>query len=145
MRDVPQTCSRNHSRSHARIWSRSHSRSCGRGHSQSHPQNFSQSRQQGSPSRPHSGRRVTFWELEVELDPKGGKENYSPEPSILDVETWLDWQACQLSAPCWQLELRAILGVKNLWKLTHKIWASFSIPEVRSRAFPGQDYTVPYP
>ena len=88
------------------------------------------------PSRPPSGRRVTFWEPGVELDPK-------PEPSISDIEAWLDWQAYQLRTPYWWLELRAIPGVKDLQKCTHKIWASFSIPEVWSRAFPGQDYTVP--
>ena len=49
-----------------------------------------------SPSISQQGRRVTFWGPEVELDPKEGGENYPPEPSILDVETWLDWQACQL-------------------------------------------------
>ena len=42
----------------------------------------------------------------------------------------------------WWLELRAILWVKDPWKLAHKIWASFSIPEVRMRATPGQGYTA---
>ena len=65
-----------------------------------------------------------------------------PEPSILDVETWLDWQACQQSTPCWWWELKAIPGVKDPQKLAYKIWTSFSIPEVRSRAFLGQDFTV---
>ena len=43
------------------------------------------------------------------------------------------------------MELTAIPGVEDPWKLTHKIWASFLIPEVRSRSrvFLGQDYTVP--
>ena len=45
--------------------------------------------------------------------------------------------------PCWWTELTAILGVEDPWKLTWKIQASFSIPEVRSRVFPGQDYTSP--
>ena len=61
----------------------------------------------------------------------------------MDVETWLDWQASQLSTPCWWWELQAIPGVKDLQKLTHKIWTSFSIPKVRSRTFWGQDFTVP--
>ena len=86
---------------------------------------------------------MTFWEPAVEPDPEGVEENYPLEPSILDIETWLDWQAHQLSTPCWWEELRAILGVKDPQKLTCKIWTSFSIPEVRSRTFPGQDYTVP--
>ena len=37
----------------------------------------------------------------------------------------------------------AILGVEDPRKLAHKIWASFSIPEVRMRAFLEQGYTVP--
>ena len=143
MRDVPQTHSRSCSRSCSRSHSRSHSRNCGRSCSKSHPQSCSLGGWPGSPSRSQSGRRVTFWEPEVELDPKGVEENYPPEPSILDIKTWLDWQACQLSTPCWWEELRAIPGVKDPWKLVCKIWASFSIPKIRSRAFQGQDYTVP--
>ena len=57
--------------------------------------------------------------------------------------TWLEWQACQLSTPAWWSELTAILGVKDPQKLAHKIWASFSIPEVRMRAFLEQEYTAP--
>ena len=79
---------------------------------------------------------MTFREPEVESNSEGGAENYPLEPPISDVETWLEWQACQLSTPTWWLELRAILGVKDPQKLTNKIWASFSIPEVRMRAFP---------
>ena len=41
------------------------------------------------------------------------------------------------------MELTAIPGVEDPWKPTQKIWASFSISEVRSRVFPGQDYTAP--
>ena len=88
---------------------------------------------------------MTFREPEVELDPKGGAEDCLPEPPISDLETWLDWQACQLSTPTWQLELRAIPGVKDPQKLACRIWASFPIPEVRIRAIPGQEYTVPPP
>ena len=122
VREAPWTCSQ------------SHSRSCLQG--------CSLDRWPRSPSRSWQGRRVTFWEPEVELDPKGGGENYPPEPSILDVEPWLDWQACQIDMPCWWTELRAIPGVEDPWKLTQKIWAS-SIPNVRSKVFLGQDYTAP--
>ena len=61
----------------------------------------------------------------------------------MDVETWLDWQACQLDMPCCWTELTAIPGVEHPQKLIWKIWASFSIPEVRSRVFLGQDYAAP--
>ena len=145
IRDPPQicsgSCSRSYTRSHTRSWSRSH----GRAHSQSNPCSGSQSIWPRSPTTPQFGRRVTFRELEVELDPEGGVENCLPEPPILDVETWLDWQDCQLSTLTWWLELQAIPGVKDPWRLTCKIWASFSIPEVRMRAIPGQRYTAPPP
>ena len=56
---------------------------------------------------------MTFRELVVELDSKGGAENCPLEPPILDVETLLDWQDCQLSAPTWWLEHKAIPGMKD--------------------------------
>ena len=95
------------------------------------------------PSVSQSRRKVTFQEPEVEPDSEGEEQDYLPERSILDIKTWLDWQACQLSTPCWWWELRANSGMKDPQKLTRKIWASFLIPKVRSRAFPGQDFTMP--
>ena len=71
------------------------------------------------------------------------RENYPSEPSIRDVETWLDWQAHQLETPCWGMELTAIPRVEDRWKLAWKIWSSFSIPAVRTRVFLGQGYTAP--
>ena len=113
------------------------SRSCSR----SHPQSCSLDRWLRSPSRSWQERRVTFQELEVEPDSKEGGESYPPQPSLIDVETWLDWQACQLDTLCWWMELTAIPDVEDPWKLT-QIWASFSIPEVRNRVFQWQDYTA---
>ena len=66
-----------------------------------------------SPSRPPSGRRVTFREPKVEPNPEGGAEDYPLEPPISDVETWLEWQASQLNTLTWWLELGAIPGVKD--------------------------------
>ena len=143
MRDAPQTHSRSHSRSCTQSRGRSWSRSHGRAHSQSHPWSGSWNRWPRSPSRHPSGRRVTFREPEVEPNSKGGAEDYPLEPPISDVETWLEWQACQMSTPAWWAELTAILGVKEPWKLAHKIQASFSIPKVRMGAFPEQEYTMP--
>ena len=45
--------------------------------------------------------------------------------------------------PCWWRELRAIPGVEDPWKVTWKIRASFSIPQIRGKDFLGQDYTAP--
>ena len=85
---------------------------------------------------------MTFWEPEVELDPKEGGENYHPQPSIIDVETWLDWQAHQLDMPCWWMELTAIPWVEDPWKLARKIHTSFSIPE--SEAGSSQGKIIPH-
>ena len=138
-------------------WTHPHS------HSRSHPQSHSLDRWVRSPGRPWQERRVTFQELEVELDPEDSQRqenthppgrpvaypnaksrgNYLSEPSIKDVETWLDWWAHQLDMPCWWMELTAISGVKDPKKPAWKIWASFSIPAVRSQVFLGQRYTAP--
>ena len=123
MRDVQQTHSQSHSRSHL--------------------QSHSLDRPPRSPSRSPQERRVTFQELEIEPGPEESRESYPPEPSIKDIETWLDWQACQLDMPCWWTEPTATPGVEDPWKLVQKIHASFLIPEVRSRVFLGQDYTTP--
>ena len=72
-----------------------------------------------------------------------GRGNYPSEPSIKDVETWLDWQAFQMDMPYWWLELTAIPGVGDPRKLAWKIHASFSIPAVKSKVFLHQGYTVP--
>ena len=82
------------------------------------------------------GRPVTYL-----IDKSRG--NYPSEPSIKDVETWLGWWACQLDTPCWWIDLTAIPGVEDPRKLAQKIWASFSIPAVRSKVFLGQGYTAP--
>ena len=52
-----------------------------------------------SPERPPLGMRVTFRNLEAETSSKRGTQSYSTEPSVSDVETWLEWQANQLGTP----------------------------------------------
>ena len=143
MRGRSQTCSWTHSQSHSRSCSRSRSRSHSRAHSQCHPQSRSPSRWPRSPSGPPPGRRVTFREPEVELHSRESMGDYLSEPSVSDVETWLEWQSQQLGTPGWWSELKAIPGVRDLWKIAHKIWASFYIPKVRMRAFLEQEYSVP--
>ena len=113
-------------------------------------------------SRHRLGRRVTFQEPEIELDPSerpyrgpwghsfgihpednngippftqrqetvlplempiayldvGGRGNYLPQPSIRNIEVWLNWQACQLDMPHWWVELTAIPNVERLAKET---------------------------
>ena len=79
----------------------------------------------------------------VEPNSEGNVEDYLQEPSVSDVETWLEWQAQQLGTPAWWSELKAILGVEDPQKLACKIQASFYIPKVRMRAFLEQEYAVP--
>ena len=64
------------------------------------------------------------------------------EPSVFDVEMWLELQAEQLGTPARWPELKAIPGVKDLQKLAHKIRASFYIPKVRMRSFLKKEYTA---
>ena len=70
-------------------------------------------------------------------------EDYSMEPSVSDMETWLEWQAKQLDTLALWMELQAILGIRDPQKLAKKIRASFYIPEVRMRTLLEPGYTVP--
>ena len=79
----------------------------------------------------------------METNPESDIENYSMEPSVSDVEMWLEWQAQQLGTPTWWTELKAIPGTRNPWKPTWKIRASFYIPKVRMRALLEARYTAP--
>ena len=47
-------------------------------------------------------------------------EGYLPEPSIRNIEVWLDWQAHQLDMPHWWVELTAIPNVENPKRLAQK-------------------------
>ena len=86
---------------------------------------------------------MTFSNPEVEKSPEGEEANCSTEPSVSDVEMWLDWQAQQLGTPTWWVELGAIPGTKYLHKFARKIRASFYIPKVWGRASLEQGYTAP--
>ena len=70
-------------------------------------------------------------------------EDYFMEPSVLDVETWLEWQARQLGTPILVGRIQSILGIRDLQKFAQKIRASFYIPEVRIRASLEHEYTEP--
>ena len=96
-----------------------------------------------SPEGPPLERRVTFRNLEAETSSERGTESYSTEPSVSDMETWLEWQANQLGTPAWWTELQAILGIRDPQKLSWKIRALFYIPEVRMRTLLEPGYTVP--
>ena len=83
-----------------------------------------------------SGRSMAYQDAE-------GRGNYPSEPSIKDVETWLDWQAHQMDMPYWWVEFTAIPGVEDPKRLAWNICASFSIPTIRCKVFLGQGCTAP--
>ena len=85
---------------------------------------------------------MSFHDPENE-DPAAEEKNLLAKPSIKDLETWLEYQVKQLGTPTWWGELEAIPGIVNLHKFTHKIRASFYIPEVQSRMFLEEGYSVP--
>ena len=142
-RDRSQTHSQNWSWSRrclrTRSQSRSHSRAWSQNHSQSSPQNVCLMSPDGPPSR----RRVTFRNPKMKLSSERDTKDYSTEPSVSNMETWLEWQAKQLGNPTWWMELQAILGIRDPWKLAWKIRASFYIPEVRMRTLLEPEYTAP--
>ena len=65
------------------------------------------------------------------------------EPSVNNLELWLECQAEQLGTPTWWGELEAIPGIMDPCKFAQKIHASFYIPEVQSRMSPDQKYSTP--
>ena len=96
-----------------------------------------------SPDGPPSRRRVTFRNPKAEPSSERDTKDYSTEPSVSDVETWLEWQAKHLGTPAWWTELQAIPGIRDPQKLAQKIRASFYIPEVRMRTLLEPGCTVP--
>ena len=60
------------------------------------------------------------------MSPKRDIKDYSMEPSVSDVETWLEWQAKQLGTPAWWTELKAILGIQDPQKLAQKLGPPFT-------------------
>ena len=146
---------RSQSRTCSRSWSRtcSRSRSCtlSRGQSRNHARANSQSCSHGdlqcmhprSSNEPLPRRRVTFTDPKDEKGLARKEAGCLTEPSMGDIETWLEFQAGQLGTSTWWEELGATPGIKDPWKFAQKIRASFYIPEVQMRVSPELGYTVP--
>ena len=105
-----QTRSQTHNQSHSRSHSRSRSRSCHRLTATVFPRMALRVDSYG----PLPGRRVTFREPVAEPNSERNVEDHTVEPSVSDVEMWMEWQAKQLGTPAWWPELKAILEVKDL-------------------------------
>ena len=87
-------------------------------------------------------KRVSFCNPENEDSAAEGR-NPLAEPSINDLETWLDYQVRQLCTPTWWKELEAIPGITDLHRFAQKIRVSFYVPEVQSRIFLEEGYSMP--
>ena len=85
---------------------------------------------------------MTFSNPEVEKIPEREETSCSMEPSVMDLDTWLEWKSQQLDSPTWWVELEAIPGTRDLHKFARKIRASFYIPEVQMRASLEEGYTT---
>ena len=135
------------SRAHPRSWSRTHSRSWSGNHTGANSQSCSNGDlwdvHPWSPDKPPPRRRVTFNDPKDEKGPAREEVGCSPEPSIGDLDTWLEFQAGQLGTPTWWEELEVIPGIKDWHKFAQKIRASFYIPEVWIKACPEQGFTTP--
>ena len=76
-------------------------------------------------------------------DPVKEEAGNLKEPSVDDLEMWLEFQAGQLGTPTWWGELAAVPNIEDRCKFTRKIRASFYVPEVCLRASLEQVYTTP--
>ena len=79
---------------------------------------------------------MSFHDPEDEKETVKEEASCSTEPSIDDLEMWLEFQARQLGTPTWWEELGAVLGIEDWHKFSQKIRASFYVPEVQLRASP---------
>ena len=88
-------------------------------------------------------RRVSFHDPDNIKDPVKEEASNLMEPSVDDLETWLEFQAGQLGTPMWWEELAAVPGIEDRCKFAQKIRASFYVPEVHLRVSPEWVYTAP--
>ena len=78
-----------------------------------------------SSDEPPPRKRVTFDDSKEEKGPTREEAGCLTEPSVGDLDTWLEFQAGQLGTPAWWEELEAIPGIKDQCKFAQKIRVSF--------------------
>ena len=76
-------------------------------------------------------------------DPVKEEASSSMEPSVDDLEMWLEFQMGQLGTPTWWEELAAVPGIEDRCKFAQKIRVSFYVPEVCLRVSLEWVYTAP--
>ena len=86
---------------------------------------------------------MSFHNPENEEVPIKEEASSSTEPSVDDLEMWLEFQVGQLGTPTWWEELGAVPGIQDQCKFAKKIRVSFYVLEVRLRAYLEWGYTVP--
>ena len=109
-----------------------------------HLQIYLQGKRTHSPDHTQSlSRRWVIFHMPKGEDATTVEEQIAVEPTIEDLETWLEHQAGQLGTPTWWRELEAIPDIKNPHKFARKIRASFYVTEVRSWMNQGQPFSTP--
>ena len=146
-RERSQACSQSRSwpRSHLRSHSRGHLRNCSRDQTGAHSQSPPHADSWGVHSPSLDGwpnRRVSFHESGDECS-AAEEENLPVEPSVSDLEAWLEYQSTQIGTPVWWKELEAVPGITDQQKFAQKIQASFYILEVWSRMSPEEGCSTP--
>ena len=86
---------------------------------------------------------MSFHDPKDEKDPVKEEASCSTEPSVNDLEMWLEFQTGQLGTPVWWGELGAVLGIEDWCKFAQKIRPSFYVLEVQLRASLEWGYTAP--
>ena len=86
---------------------------------------------------------MSFHDPDDIKDPVKEEASNLMEPSVDDLETWLEFQAGQLGTPAWWEELGAVPGIEDRCKFAWKIRASFYVLEVHLRVSPECVYTTP--
>ena len=102
-----------HSRHQSRTCSRGRSRNCARANSQSCSHGDLQGICPWSPDESLPRRRVSFHNPEDKEVPIKEEASCLVEPSIDDLEMWLEFQAGQLGTPAWWEELGAMPGIQD--------------------------------
>ena len=145
-RDWSRACSGNWSRTHSRTQSRTHSRGQSGDHARAHSQSCYHGDLLGVwprfPDGPLPKRRVSFHNPNDVKDPMKEEASCLTEPSVDDLEMWLEFQVGQLGTPAWWEELGTVPGIEDRHKFVQKIRVSFYVPEVQLRASPEHGYTV---
>ena len=86
---------------------------------------------------------MSFHDPKDEKDPIKEEVSCLTEPSVDDIETWLEFQARQLGTPTWWEELGAVPGIEDQHKFAQIIGCQSIFQEVWLWVSPEWGYTAP--